>query len=69
MHPPDEFRKHAADCMEMAKFSRDPEDKAMWKRMAERWLRCAERYAGQSLAARDHPPKHHRKPAPAWARH
>jgi hypothetical protein len=68
MHPPDEFRKYAADCMEMAKFSLDPEGKAMWNRMAERWFRCAERYAGESLAARDHSLKQHRKRAPAWAR-
>ena len=33
MNPPDEFRKHAADCMQMAKLSRDTESKAMWNRM------------------------------------
>ena len=25
MNPPDEFLKHAADCEQMAKFTRDPE--------------------------------------------
>ena len=69
MHLPDEFQKHAADCMQMAKFSRDPESKAMWNRMAERWRRCAETYEGQSLAARYHSPKHHRHSPPGWARH
>ena len=49
MNPPDEFRKHAADCMQMAKLSRDPESKVTWNRMAERWHQCAERYVGQSL--------------------
>jgi hypothetical protein len=68
MHPPDEFRKHAADCMQMARLSRDPESETMWNRMAERWRRCAERYEDQSLVARDHSPTHHRKPAPGWAR-
>jgi len=26
----------------MAQFSRDPESKAVWRGMAERWSRCAE---------------------------
>ena len=69
MHPPDEFLKRAADCMNMAKFSRDPESRAMWNRMAERWRRCAERFAGENSAAHDHSPKRYRKTAPAWARH
>jgi hypothetical protein len=69
MHPPDEFLKRAADCMSMAKFSRDPESRAMWSRMAERWRQCAERFSGQSSAAHDHSPKRHRETAPAWARH
>jgi hypothetical protein len=68
MHPPEEFLKRAADCMNMAKFSRDPESRAMWNRMAERWRQCAERFASQSSAAHDHSPKRHRKAAPAWAR-
>jgi hypothetical protein len=65
--PPDEFRKHAADCMQMAKLSRDPESKAMWNRMAERWRHCAERYVAQSLAARDRSPNRHRRSPPGWA--
>ena len=31
MKPPDEFLKHAADCEQMAKFTRDPESMATWK--------------------------------------
>ena len=42
MNPSEEFRKHAADCQQMAKSTRDPASKATWSRMAERWLRCAE---------------------------
>ena len=69
LHPPDEFLKRAADCMSIAKFSRDPESRAMWSRLAARWRLCAERFAGQSSAAHDHSAKRHRKTAPAWARH
>jgi PerC transcriptional activator len=36
-----EFRKHAVDCNRMAKVSKDPETKGVWRRMAERWLLCA----------------------------
>jgi hypothetical protein len=69
MHPSDEFQKRAADCMQMARLSRDPESKAMWNRMAARWRRCAETYEIQSLAARDQSPKHHRQSPPGWARY
>ena len=69
MNPPDEFQKRAADCMHMARLSRDPESKAMWNRMAARWLRCAETYLSQSLAARDQSPKYHRTSLPGWAGH
>ena len=69
MTPPDEFQKRAADCMHMARLSRDPESKAMWNRMAARWLRCAETYLSQSLAARDQSPKYHRTSLPGWAGH
>src|SRR5260370_13518636 len=51
MNPPEEFLKHAAECELMAKFARKPEDKDTWRRMAERWLRCAELFTKQSLAA------------------
>ena len=44
MDPSDEFLKHAADCQRMAKFTRDPESRATWNRMAERWIDCAERF-------------------------
>ena len=42
MIPSEEFMRHAAECESMAKFSRDPENKKVWRRMAERWIRCAE---------------------------
>jgi hypothetical protein len=33
-----EFQKHANECRRMSRFSSDRESKAMWNRMAERWL-------------------------------
>jgi hypothetical protein len=50
MNPSEEFRKHAADCEQMAKFTRDPASRATWIRMAERWLQCAETFKIQSAA-------------------
>jgi len=41
MDTPAVFRKYAADCETMAQVSKDPETKAVWKRMAERWFLCA----------------------------
>jgi hypothetical protein len=47
MNPSEEFLRHAAECQQMAKFTRDPASKAAWSRMAERWLRCAEVFQRQ----------------------
>ena len=58
MNPSDEFLRHAADCQQMAKFTRDPASRATWSRMAERWLRCAEVFKSQRAAAK--PAKRHR---------
>jgi hypothetical protein len=63
MNPSEEFLRHAADCAQMAKFTRDPESRATWSRMAERWLDCAERFKIQSQAAHRNPAKsRHRRP-------
>jgi hypothetical protein len=64
MNPADEFLRHAADCERMAKFTRDPQSRATWSRMAERWVLCAERFKQQSLAAHRSAPKRHRRTAP-----
>ena len=70
MHPPEEFLKHAAECKLMAKFARKREDKATWRRMAERWVRCAELYTTQSLAAHDNTPTKRARSQPfRWAHH
>jgi hypothetical protein len=42
MVPAEEFIRHAAECKSMADASRDRENKKVWSRMAERWMRCAE---------------------------
>ncbi len=70
MNPPEEFLRHAAECELMAKFTRDPESRATWSHMAERWIRCAELFESQSLAAHQGPlAKRHRKSAPESAHH
>lgn len=40
-----EFRNHAYECRRMAEFTRDPETRGTWARMAERWERVAEQRA------------------------
>jgi hypothetical protein len=50
MNPCEEFLKHAADCQQMAKFTRDPESRATWNRMAQRWIDCAERFKIETQA-------------------
>lgn len=42
MDPIQEFRRHAADCRQMAKLTKDSSDKAVWESLAERWERCIE---------------------------
>jgi hypothetical protein len=61
MNPSEEFLRHAADCVQMAKFTRDPQSKATWQRMAERWVSCAERFKSETLAAQKAPPKRTRR--------
>ena len=52
INPADEFLKHAAECQQMARATRNPASKATWNRMAERWLQCAERAKNQKVATR-----------------
>jgi len=39
----EEFHKHAADCEQMAKLTRDAASKAAWRELAERFRQCAEK--------------------------
>jgi hypothetical protein len=70
MNRPEEFLRHAADCKLMARFAQGRADKAMWNRMAERWMRCAELFMTESLAAQQQAPAE-RDPAriPKFAHH
>jgi len=59
MDTPAEFRKYAANCKKMSKVSEDPEVKALWHRMEERWLLCAklaEEDEQSSMLTRTDPP-------------
>ena len=41
------IRRHATECRRMARQTVNAETRATWNRMAERWLRCAERVQPQ----------------------
>jgi hypothetical protein len=70
MHTPDLFLIRAAECETMAKIAREPDSRAVWTRMAERWQRCAQVEANAiSTAHRDGDANRHRKQAPSWSRH
>jgi hypothetical protein len=56
MNTSDRFTRFAAECEVMAKFSRGADDKAVWNRLAQRWIRCAE------LLEERHPLEHRRRP-------
>lgn len=65
MNPADEvFLERAAECERMAKFTRDPDSKFTWRRMAARWQRCAKVAASASSLADEHRRETitHRKP-------
>jgi hypothetical protein len=68
MNPSEKFLRFAAECELMAKFTRNPENKTVWTRMAERWLRCAQLYDQEASAARTAmSTKRHRAPTHSWA--
>jgi len=52
------FLNHAGECRRMARFTRDLETRAVWNRMADRWLILAEsekarsRHLAEARAAR-----------------
>jgi hypothetical protein len=69
MNAYEEFLKHAADCEQMAMFTRDPASRSTWKGMAERWRLCDETFSSQREAAQQHAPtkRYRRNIAPGWA--
>jgi hypothetical protein len=68
MNPSEKFVRFAAECELMAKFTRSPENRTVWTRMAERWLRCAQLYDRESSAVQAaSTAKRHRASAHTWA--
>src|SRR5580658_5263878 len=64
MDTSERFLRFAAECELMAKFTRDRENKTVWRSIAQRWIRCAElveRQNSSALAA--HSMKHRGKAA------
>jgi hypothetical protein len=51
----DDYRRLAADCLRIARESPNPKDRALLLRMAESWIRLAERSEARQLAD-DAPP-------------
>ena len=67
MTPSEKFVKFAAECELMAKLTRSPENRIVWTRMAERWLRCAELYDRESSAVHSSSmAKRHRASSHSW---
>ena len=63
-----EFLRFAAECEVMAKMARDKENKLVWRRLADRWLRCSHLIDDQlSTANYDSLKKRDGKPARRWA--
>ena len=58
----DDYRRLAAECLRIARESRNPKDRALLLRMAETWIRLAERSeerepAGETPSAGEHDPR------------
>jgi hypothetical protein len=63
MDPSEKFLRFAAECEFMAKFTHSPENRTVWTRMAERWVRCARLYDRESAATNPSPARRHRTSA------
>lgn len=61
MNTSDRFLRFAAECEVMAKFSRSPENRAVWSGLAQRWQRCAELLEHQYSYDRARLVKRHQK--------
>jgi hypothetical protein len=72
MSPSEHFKRHAAECASMAQVTRDPQSKAVWQGMAQRWSRCAELASQQYSSPQPRRKLKNRQPAEriesgAWA--
>jgi hypothetical protein len=63
----EEFRSYAADCDRMVNYTRDPEAKAIWKRMAARWQRAAELEERHRAREHSRAPLRHGESELRWA--
>lgn len=63
----EKFRKFAAECKSMAKFTHDPNNREAWNQMAERWSRCADTFDAAAMHAREPAKRQYRKPAHRWS--
>jgi hypothetical protein len=50
MNLAEDFHKHAVDCEQMARWTRDPASKIAWRELAERFRQHSETISHQSLA-------------------
>ena len=50
MNPSEIFLRFAAECDRMTKIARDPESKAAWRRMAEKWIENAKSFERKDSA-------------------
>ncbi len=51
MNTAERFLRFAAECEAMAKFSHSPENKTVWRQLAERWLCIADLVEHQNTLA------------------
>jgi hypothetical protein len=49
-----QFRRHAGECRRAARDTHDPESKATWNELAERWDRCAKLEEARRSGDREH---------------
>ncbi len=68
MNTAEHILRFAAECEAMAKFTRSPENKTVWRQLAERWLRIADLVERQNtLDDARSSMKQRRKPVHSWA--
>ena len=68
MKLPEEFRKNAVICKRTAMIAYDPVSKAVWQRMAERWLVCADLAEQEQSAVQLRAERERSKPTKKQAR-
>jgi hypothetical protein len=67
MDASERFLRFAAECELMAKSTQSRENRTVWRRLAERWVRCADLVERQySSTHGTGSMKAHRKPVHSW---